>query len=139
MGYAVLDGPAVVPGLSTPSVGAGTAVMWLHAALAEMRFSVTGFNLSGTVSEVRFGYGLPEAAGTIFYSSASNDSTATATSSSFADLIEGLAPIVIAAIRANEAFVVLAALEVTALLEGGGDAGDGVDGEVEIASDFGEI
>ena len=39
----------------------------------------------------------------------------------------------------NEAFVVLAALKVTALLEGGGDARDGVDGEVEVAGDFGEV
>ena len=39
----------------------------------------------------------------------------------------------------DKAFVVFAALEVTALLEGGGDAGDGVDGEVEIACDLGEI
>jgi hypothetical protein len=39
----------------------------------------------------------------------------------------------------DEAFVVLAALKVTALLEGGGDAGDGVDGEVEVAGDFGEV
>ena len=39
----------------------------------------------------------------------------------------------------DEAFVVFAALEVAALLKGGGDAGDGVDGEVEVAGDFGEI
>jgi hypothetical protein len=39
----------------------------------------------------------------------------------------------------DKAFVVLAALEVAALLQSGGDARDGVDGEVELASDLGEV
>jgi hypothetical protein len=39
----------------------------------------------------------------------------------------------------DKAPVVLAALEVAALLKGGGDAGDGVDGEFKLAGDFREV